>query len=92
MHLVGTRLERLAAATTQPLLQTRLLALGPGAPGASLLLSNPALHTTVRAVITLDGEQRAKLLGNPARLAALLSKLPLVLPAEGFRVRERQRP
>ncbi len=84
------RLGALASSTQQPLLQVRLLALGPTLLAPSLLFANPHLSATVRAVMTLEPPQRDKLLGHGARLGALLAKLPLVLPRDGFHVRQRR--
>jgi hypothetical protein len=75
-----------AERTTQPLLQTRLAAFELH---VDRLIRNPALHATPRALMALEPTARAKLLQHPARLAALLARVPLELPAGGYRVRWR---
>jgi len=82
---VAGRLPALAAATAQPLLQVRLVALGD--PDLmTRLAANGRLDGAARALIDLDAATRGKVVAVPARLAALLSRLPLHLPAEGHRV------
>jgi hypothetical protein len=83
---VASRLQHLAASTEQPLLQARLFAFDLH---VASLRANPKLHETVRALLDLDPALRAKLVSHPARLAALLARLPLLLPAEGYHLRER---
>jgi hypothetical protein len=83
---VTGRLRDLAGRTRQPLLQTRLLALGLG---TAELLANPDLHPTVRSLAALDTGTRSKLVDHPARFAALLARIPLVLPDSGHHVREK---
>lgn len=75
-------LRELAVSTMQPLLQVRLLA--AGIVDSAVLSANPNLHTTVRSVLSLDSALRQKLLATPARVAALLARLPLVLPEAGY--------
>jgi hypothetical protein len=38
----------------------------------------------VRSVLSLDRALREKLLATPARVAALLARLPLLLPEAGY--------
>jgi hypothetical protein len=83
---VSAGLEAMAASTRQPLLQARLTAFELH---AEAVRANPHLHDAVRAVLGLDAGLRAKLVSHPARLAALLSRLPLELPAAGYHVRVR---
>ena len=83
---VSSRLESVAASTRQPLLQARLTAFDLH---VEAVRANPHLHDAVRAVLGLDAALRAKLVSHPARLAALLSRLPLELPAAGYHVRVR---
>ena len=78
---VSVLLLELARTTIQPQLQIRILAHAPDRTGA--LLSNPALHATTKSLIALPDETRQKIVGAPARLAALLAKTPLLLPPEG---------
>jgi hypothetical protein len=90
------RLDEVSAAllprmrsTRQPLLQARLLACAPG-DAATSLADNPALHPSVASLLAVGADVRKKILDHPARLAALLAKLPLELPEHGYRVRPRQ--
>ncbi len=80
---VAELLASRAAQSDQPLLQTRIAALSLY---TDELLSNPRLGATPKALLALDATSRAKLIGHPARLAALLSRIPLILPAEGHHV------
>jgi len=82
---VAERLPALAAATAQPLLQVRLVALEDRGL-MTRLAANGRLEGVARALIDLDAATRAKVVTVPARLAALLSRLPLHLPPEGHRV------
>ncbi len=82
-HRVMLLLPDLARSTRQPLLQVRLLATGLH---GDVLVQNPALHATVMSLLSLDVAARAKLLAHPARLAALLARVPLVLPEAGYRI------
>jgi len=81
---VSRLLAHYARESEQPLLQTRLFAweIHP-----DLLSQNPSLHVTVKALFTLDEKARDKLVKNPARLAALLARVPLLLPEGGYHVR-----
>jgi hypothetical protein len=81
---VGPSLPSLARSTEQPLLQARLLALGSH---DDALAANPQLHAALRTLRSLDPILRAKVLDRPERFAALLARLPLVLPKEGHHVR-----
>jgi hypothetical protein len=81
---VATMLRDLAERTAQPLLQTRLIAAGVELPR---LTANPSLHPTAEALLQLDDQTRGKLLTHPARFAAFLARVPLFLPAEGYRLR-----
>ncbi|MBI4701230.1 MAG: hypothetical protein HY744_08745 [Deltaproteobacteria bacterium] len=83
---IAPQLLPLAASTSQPLLQVRLLAAG-AAPEA--LSHNPHLHRSVRALLALERPTRHKILDHPSRLAALLARVPLVLPPEGHHPRPR---
>ena len=83
---VSSRVSELASRTIQPLLQARLLVCGAE---AGRLAQNPDLHPTVRSLLSLDPTAQEKLLGQPARFAALLARIPLFLPAEGYRVKPR---
>jgi hypothetical protein len=85
----GRDLALAAASTEQPLLQARVLAIDEGLVSAENLMKNPHLHPTVRSVLSLDVMSRDKLLRHRSRLAALLTRLPLVLPLEGYRIRWR---
>ena len=76
-------LGELAASSGQPLLQTRLVAFNIA---AAEVARNPALHATVRSLIALDEGTRNKIVGYPERLAALLARLPLLLPEAGYHV------
>lgn len=80
---VVEKLPELASTGTQPLLQIRLVAHGLH---RDRLAANPALHATAQALLGLAPEVREKLIGHPARLAALLSRVPLLLPEQGYRV------
>jgi hypothetical protein len=82
-------LSSLARSTAQALLQVRLLGLDEFGRD---LVENPRLHETARALIELDDASREKVLGHPARLSALLSRVPLVLPEAGYRIRPRPDP
>jgi hypothetical protein len=75
---VRSQLVAFARSTVQPLLQVRLLAASLVDPG--VIATNPNLHPTVRSVLSLEPALRQKLLATPARVAALLSRLPLLLP------------
>jgi hypothetical protein len=75
-------LQELALCTAQPLLQVRLLTADVVDP--AVLSANPNLHATVRSVLSLDSALRQKLLATPARVAALLARLPLLLPEAGY--------
>lgn len=81
---VASRLSQLAGETEQPLLQARLAALGLE---LARLSANPRRHSAVRALLSLDPVTRARIVARPARLAALLAQLPLLLSAEGHHVR-----
>jgi hypothetical protein len=81
---VGPMARELAAHTAQPLLQTRLVATGLE---LERLAANPNLHPTAHALLQLDESTRAKLLTHPARFAAFLARVPLLLPPEGYRLR-----
>ncbi len=83
---VSAQLDIVAASTRQPLLQARLTAFDLH---VEAVRANPHLHDAVRAVLGLDAGLRAKLVSHSARLAALLSRLPLELPAVGYHVRAR---
>ncbi len=80
-RLDGAEMERLAATTAQPLLQARLLALGASLDG------NPNICDALRPVLALPDETRAKIMGHPGRFAALLARLPLLLPKAGWHPR-----
>jgi hypothetical protein len=86
LQSVSSRLESVAASTHQPLLQARLTAFDLH---VEAVRANPHLHDAVRAVLGLDAGLREKLVSHPARLAALLSRLPLQLPPNGYHVRGR---
>jgi len=81
---VGPVLGDLAEHTAQPLLQTRLIATGLE---LERLTANPDLHPTAQSLLQLDEPTRGKLLTHPARLAAFLARVPLLLPPEGYRLR-----
>jgi hypothetical protein len=81
---VAPTLAERAAATSQPLLQVRLAALDLQ---LDRLAQNPTLHATARALIALAPAARAKLVEHPARLAALLARIPLELPPGGHHLR-----
>lgn len=82
---VARRLPHFAASSRQPLLQARLAA---HELELEALLRNPALDPTVLSLLSLNHEMRSKLVAHPSRLAALLARIPLVLPPEGYHVRE----
>jgi hypothetical protein len=84
LPVVATMISELARSTAQPLLQVRLLAYSDLRREVA---ENPLLHETARALVALDELSRAKVLGHPARLSALLARVPLVLPEAGYRVR-----
>lgn len=84
LPMVAAMTSRLARSTAQPLLQVRLLGSGDL---RRELMENRLLHETTRALIALDEASRGKVLGHPARLSALLARVPLVLPEVGYRVR-----
>lgn len=79
---VAECLIELAPTTRQPQLQIRILA--HATELTSALLENPALHPTTKSLIELPDAIRDKIVRAPARLAALLAKTPVLLPAEGF--------
>src|SRR6185437_5602130 len=79
---IAATLQDRARTSAQPLLQTRILALGLH---HAELGDNPHLHPTARALLALDAASRAKLVTPPGRLAALLARVPLLLPEEGYR-------
>jgi hypothetical protein len=81
---IASSLAAHATTTAQPLLQVRLVALSlhTGEVG-----QNPNLHETARALLALDARRRASITEHPARLWALLSRVPLVLPGQGYHVR-----
>ena len=81
---VAAHLLHLAETSAQPLLQTRLLALGLH---HAELARNPLLHPTPRSLFALDAVSRSKLVAHPGRLAALLARVPLILPESGYRLR-----
>lgn len=81
---VAAMISDLGRNTAQPLLQVRLLGQGDFRPE---LATNPWLHETARALMDIDEASRAKVLGHPARLSALLARVPLVLPEAGYRIR-----
>jgi hypothetical protein len=83
---IRTGLAAAARSSAQPLLQARMVAL---ATFDGDLAGNKALHPTPRALLALDPGSRAKLVGQPARLAALLARVPLLLPEAGYRLRWR---
>jgi hypothetical protein len=72
-----------ARTTAQPLLQLRLVAFGLH---AEQVAQNPNLHETARALLALDEASRTRLTQHPGRLWALLARVPLVLPANGYHV------
>jgi hypothetical protein len=82
---ISSRVPDLAARTIQPLLQARLLACGLE---EDRLARNPAIHQTVVSLMSLEPAAREKLLGHAARFSALLARIPLYLPEEGYRVKE----
>jgi hypothetical protein len=83
---IATALPNLARASAQPLLQVRLVALGLH---HEELGHNPHLHATPRSLLALSADARAKLVTPSGRLAALLARVPLTLPVEGYRLRHR---
>ncbi len=83
---VASLLRVCAGTSRQPLLQTRLAACGLH---LDLLSANPSLHPTVKALLSLADGPRAMLLEHPTRLAALLARVPLLLPDQGYRLRVR---
>ncbi|WP_437681480.1 hypothetical protein [Sorangium sp. So ce131] len=83
---VSARVPELSRSTSQPLLQARLLAHAPE-QATELLRTNASLHSAVAALLAVGPEVKTKILGHPARLAALLAKLPLELPPGGYHVR-----
>jgi hypothetical protein len=85
---VAAQVPALVQSTRQPLLQVRLLAQAFGEAEAALR-GNASLHPAVASLLSLGVETRKKVLAHPARLAALLAKLPLELPPEGYHVRVR---
>jgi hypothetical protein len=86
---VKAKLADIAESTSQPLLQLRLIAMNTE---VSRVASNPHLSDTARALLTLEPAAKAKLVDHPARLSALLAKVPLLLPEAGHRVRIRPGP
>jgi hypothetical protein len=88
LPMIAPTLEQLSSTTSQPLLQVRLIALGVPLAG---LQSNPTLHETPASLLALDRSRREKLVAHPSRFATLLARVPLLLPAEGYRVRWRAR-
>lgn len=82
---VMAQVPALSRSTSQPLLQARLLAYAP--EQSADLRANPLLHPAVATLLNVDPEVKAKLVGHPARFAALLAKLPLDLPPGGYRMR-----
>jgi hypothetical protein len=78
---VAVALPRLAESSGQPQLQIRLIALDRE---VARVAANPNLHPTARSLLTLDPVVKAKLVAHPGRLAALLAKVPLLLPAGGY--------
>jgi hypothetical protein len=81
---IAARLPDFARTSMQPLLQTRLLALGLH---HDELVQNPHLHATPRSLLALDAVSRSRLVMQPGRLSALLARVPLALPDEGYRLR-----
>src|SRR5262249_10290825 len=81
---VAPLLGRYAQTSRQPLLQTRLFAC---VLHFDPLSRNPSLHPTVKALFALERKACEKLVGSPARLAALLARVPLLLPEGGYHIR-----
>jgi hypothetical protein len=81
---VASSLAAHAATTAQPLLQVRLVAL---ALHTEAVAQNPNLHETARALLALDARHRASIAQRPARLWALLARVPLILPEQGYHIR-----
>jgi hypothetical protein len=82
MAFLGDEAVRPYASTTaQPLLQARLLSLGLSLEG------NGAIHDALRPVLSLPHPARSKILEHPGRFAAVLARLPLLLPDAGWQPR-----
>jgi hypothetical protein len=83
---IASSLAARATTTVQPLLQVRLVTLGLHTGDVA---QNPNLHDTARALLALDARSRASITQRPARLWALLARVPLILPEHGYHVRAR---